>query len=558
MKIKAKLKSKWLWVIVVIILVIVVVGFFNANSKNKVTYTTVEAVMQNIKQTVDVTGTIESADNIDLNFASSGTLKELLVKVGDQVKINQKLASLAAGDTASQVANAQASLDIAKSDLEQLLAGASGEDIKVTEEGVVKAKIAYQKTQDDLADLAKTRDQAMTDLKATTLDTMHNKYFIAQYALDIVYDVIMDNEADTYLYVSNVSYLTAAKNYYDSSKVKYNNFAGLLAKAEQTESQEDILKAADYFKDTLDEISKTLTKTFDVMLVTVVNSEYTTTAISNFKTSLNTQSAAINAAISAVQTDISNLRTQDLYYQTQITAYNNNVASALNNLNLAQAQLDLKKAPPRSFEIEAARARVRQAQANLSKYLNDFAETTIKAPVDGIITKINFDLGEKTSLAEPVISMIGLSQLQIEVDVPESDISKIMVGDNVEITLGALSNDRVFKGTVTFIDPASTVIDGVVYYKVKVTFNEKDETIKSGMTADLVIATATKENVLAIPSRAIIYREGKKYVQVLGNDDKRVTEKEVSIGLIGDDGMAEVLSGVQVSEKVITFTKQGK
>lgn len=557
MKIKGKLKSKWFWIILVIVLIVGVVVFKN-NSKNKVTYTTVKAAVQNIKQTVDVSGTIESADNIDLNFASAGTLRELLVKVGDQVKANQKLAALASGDSTSQVASAQAALQIAKSNLDKLLAGASTQDLKVTEEQVATAQIAYQKAQDDLVSLKSTRDQTMFDLRTTALNTMDNKYFIAQYALDVVYDAILDNEAGAYLYVSNSSSLDQAKIYYNTAKGEYDNLGNYLAKAEQTKSQEDILAAADYFKLTLDDISKALTKTFDVMLVAVVNGEYTETVISTFKSSINTQSTAINTAISTIQTDASNLRTKDLYYTTQITAYENTVSSTLSSLNLVKAQLDLKKAPPRDFEIEAAKAQVRQAQATLSRYLSDLADTIITAPVDGIITKINFDLGERTSLAEPVISMIGLSQLQIEVDVPESDISKIRVSDNVDITLSALSNDKIFKGTVTFIDPASTVIDGVIYYKVKVIFNEKDEAIKSGMTADLIIATEAKDNVLAIPSRAVIYREGKKYVQILSQDDKKVTEKEVTIGLIGDDGMAEVLSGVQTGENIITFTKQGK
>ena len=106
-------------------------------------------------------------------------------------------------------------------------------------------------------------------------------------------------------------------------------------------------------------------------------------------------------------------------------------------LDLAKAKLELKKTPARDFEIAEAEADLRSAQATLNRYLSDLAETVIRAPVAGLITDINFDKGEQTSLSEPIISMIGLSKMQIEVDVPESDITKIEIGDQVDITLDA-------------------------------------------------------------------------------------------------------------------------
>jgi len=150
--------------------------------------------------------------------------------------------------------------------------------------------------------------------------------------------------------------------------------------------------------------------------------------------------------------------------------------------------------------------------------------------------------------------MIGLSTMQIEVDVPESDITKLAVGDQVAITLDAFSSDDKFLGTVTFIDPAATNIDGVVYYTTKVSFNEKDDRIKSGMTADLTISTDSKEGVLVVPSRAVIYREGKKYVQTYQNSI--LNEVEVTTGLRGDGGLTEIIGGLEEGIDVVTFIKK--
>lgn len=535
-----------------------IIGFvvFKNSSKQESNYVTAQATVEDLEQTVEVTGSVESADDIDLNFSGIGTLAVLSVEVGDEVKAGTRLAALSAGDVASQVNNARAALDLARSDLDKLLAGASDQDIEVTEKEIASAQATYQSAQDKLENLKQTREQEIANLRDTGLNTLNNKYFVAQYSLDVVYDAIMDAEADGFLYVSNVTTLSNAKANYNKSIQMYTQAKTFIDIANETKAEADVLTALDYFQDTLEQVSATLTNTFDVMLVTVINTEYTETVVSAFKTSISTQSTAISTAISSVQTDAGNLRSQSLYYQTQIINAQNDINSSLAALNLVEAKLALKKEPPRDFDIAAKQAQVRQAEATLSRYLSDLSDTVINAPVDGIVTKINFDVGETTSSAKPVISMIGISSMQIEVDVPESDITKLKIGDDVSISLDAFSSDEEFHGTVTFIDPAATVIEGVTYYSIKVSFNDKDERIKSGMTADLTIHTARKDGVLVIPSRAVIYRENKKYIQYI-DVSGQLAEKEIETGLRGDGGMIEVVSGLQEGEEVVTYIKNG-
>lgn len=549
------LKNKWLWIIIVVLVIIAVVFFQNSSNKES-NYVTAKAEIQDLEQTVEVTGSVESADDIDLNFTSAGTLSELNVAVGDEVKSGDRLAALSAGNISSQVANARAAVDLAQSELNRLLAGASDQDLEVTKKEVANAKVSYQSAIDKLSNLEQTRDQDMTNLREEALNLLADKHFVAQYSLDIVYDAIMDSEADDWLYVSNLNTLTNAKQNYNLALNMYNESDNLINIASQTQTDADILTALDYFGETLSQVSETLTNTFDVMVVTTVNSEYTETVINAFKTSISTQSTAVSTAISAVQDDSGTIRSKSISYKTQTINAQNDINSALSALNLAEARLELKKAPPRDFEIAAQEAKLRQAQANLSRSLSDLSDTIIKAPVDGIITTINFDVGENTSMSKPIISMIGLSSMQIEVDVPESDITKLEVGDEVSITLDAFSSEEEFLGTVTFVDPAATIIDGVTYYSVKVSFNEKDERIKSGMTADLTIHTDSKDGVLVVPSRAVIYREGSKYVQVLDSAGQ-LDEKEVETGLRGDGGMMEIVSGLAEGEEVVTYIKNG-
>ena len=142
---------------------------------------------------------------------------------------------------------------------------------------------------------------------------------------------------------------------------------------------------------------------------------------------------------------------------------------------------------------------------------------------------------------------------EIEVDVPETDVVKTKTSDKAVISFDALGSDIKFDGVVMSIEPASTDIQDVVYYKVKVSINDNSSgMIKSGMTANILINTNKRDNVLFVPSRAILNRTGidQKYVRVLGQDGL-VTEKNVSLGLKGDDSKTEIVSGLIDGEVVV-------
>jgi len=547
----SKLKNKW--VILTIVILIIVLVIFIKNKEEKVNYITELSKITNLSETVEVTGSIESADDIDLNFSMTGTLYNVLVNVGDEVYVNQRLAYLSAGSKSALVESARAGVSIAESRLDALLAGASNQDVNVVKEEVESAEISYNTALNSLMNLKSTRDQELNSLNHSGLNSLDDKYFIGQYALDIVYDAIIDQDAGNYLYVSNSSLFNQAKSKYHIAKNSYQDVVTYINIANETEEDLDVITALDEMEKVLEDISTSLTYAFDTMLVTITNSEYTETIINNFKTSINAQMTTVNTGVSNISTASSELSSKILYYENAIIEAEDAISLALSNLNLTKAKLELKKTPARDFEIAEAEADIRSANATLNRYLSDLSETVIKAPVAGIITEVNFDKGEQTSLSKPVISMIGLSNMQIEVDVPESDITKLKVNDEVDITLDAFSSEDLFRGTITFIDPAATVINEVIYYKVKVSFNELDERIKAGMTADLIISTNSKDNILVVPSRSIIHREGSKYIQVLENGSLK--EKPVVTGLKGDDGLVEIISGIEENEEVITFIK---
>ncbi len=201
----------------------------------------------------------------------------------------------------------------------------------------------------------------------------------------------------------------------------------------------------------------------------------------------------------------------------------------------------------RDASVAAARAVFDIANINLAK-------STLISPVNGIITEVNNKPGEVlgTGVIKETFSRVMSLDMIVESKVPESDIVKLKLGQHVKITFDALTLDDIFDGEIIEIDPASTTIQDVVYYTIKLKINNPDVRVKPGMSANVDISTAEKHNVVIAPLRAVKSEEKKKYVDVLQADN---TTKKVYVetGLEGDEGMVEIRSGLSGGEKVVTF-----
>lgn len=207
---------------------------------------------------------------------------------------------------------------------------------------------------------------------------------------------------------------------------------------------------------------------------------------------------------------------------------------------------------------DAQMAKIRSAEAGIVSTQAQIRDTQMFSPIDGVILKRNVDPFETTvaNSPTPVFTVGDPNNLIIETEVPESDIIKIQLGQNANVTFDALPVEDVFAAQVMEIDPDSTVVQDVVNYRIKLKLAKLDERIKPGMTANIDVKTAEKNNVLMIPMRAVKIDGIQKYTEVLVDEKNNIVErKNVTVGLEGDEGMVEVTSGLNGGEKVVTFTK---
>lgn len=574
------LKSKIFWVVVVLL-----VGggsYLVFKPKPGTVYTTEKVQQGLLEQTVSVTGSVKGASEISLNFESMGTIAKINVIKGEQVTAGQVLAQLSAQAQQNAVSEALANLQASEAQLNKLVSGASSMDIKISEESLKNAEIAYQNRVNDLANLKNklTADEkqyenslqsaqvSLVNARDSALSTMSNELFDGEIALNRIKEILDRDDA---------KYTLGAKNSYSKTvaEISRTQAAGSVAAAKQklntakiSLTDTDISSALQEAISSLLEVSGALSDIYDVLINTPASTDYTQTEIDADKANIRTDQATISASISGVQTARSswesartavataanNLNSFLASKDSQVATAEGAVNSAKGAWDLSQAQHEQLLSPARSEDIDLQRARVAQSRAALQRAQVALDLMTIKAPVAGVITRVNYEVGEKADLAKPVLSLLGNSGLEIEVDIPESDIAKISVGQVAHITLDAFGEQK-FAGHVTIIDPAETRIQDVVYYRLKVTFDQSDERIKPGMTANIDIATASVENALYIPARAV-KENGGKYVEVLVNNE--AIRKNVETGLRGDGGLIEILSGLSTGEEVITFKQEPK
>lgn len=220
--------------------------------------------------------------------------------------------------------------------------------------------------------------------------------------------------------------------------------------------------------------------------------------------------ATVDSDISNMNTALTNLSTAQQAIASQKVSNQTDINFAENTLNKAEDDLARTRATPREIDIAIYRAKVEKAQASMVELQQKLNDAVLTAPFSGVVAKIDVKIGEVvTAGSSPVVSLISISKFQIDMDVPEADIGKINLGDPAFISLDAFPEES-WPGQVAEIEPAETLIGGVVYYRITVVFDEIDKRVRSGMSADITIETDKRESVLFIPYRAILFKAGKK------------------------------------------------
>ncbi len=227
-----------------------------------------------------------------------------------------------------------------------------------------------------------------------------------------------------------------------------------------------------------------------------------------------------------------------------------------------------------SFEIsqathEAIIYQIRQAQASLESTLDMLSKTVYNSPIDGIITSLRVEEGEIAMIGTMnnpgtvLMTIADLSVMEVEVDVDETDVISLSLGQKADIRIDALP-DRVLQGKVTEI--GSSALQKAVTteeskdFKVVVTLEDPPESLKPGLSASADIITAERKDVLAVPISSLVLKEKDNGEDKEKNGqeegvyiikDSRAKFQAVKKGILGEL-MLEIISGLDEGQEIAT------
>lgn len=527
-KLKIKNKKRFVLILLGVVVVLAIAGGIVAGQMNKpLPYEFIIASKQTVIQEVSVTGKVKPAQSVELAFERGGKIKSAPVQIGDIVEAGQVLASLDTSELQAQKEQAEANLENQEAQLAQLQKGTRPEEINIAKNAVDNAQKTLTETKNKtVSDLAHLYD----DVK----DTLNDAYVKADDAVNKQTQELFSNgntnNPQLTFYCSSYQLVIDSQ----TKKILANN--SVINLKENNNSLEKALIDLSQISDFLNTIDSALSNA----------SGLSASTISTYKGYVNTGRTNINTALTNV-----NALKQSI--SSQVITNQQNITTAQNSLESAQKNLELKQAGATSEQIQSQDSQVKAAQANVNNISAQIAKAALKAPIAGIITKQEAKPGEISQAGAVTVSLISQAEFEIEANIPEADIAKVKLGDNAKTTLDAYGADVEFQAKITKIDPAETVLEGVPTYKTTLQFTQKDERIKSGFTANIDILTNQKENVLAVPYRAVITKNGEKIIKVVV--DEKITEVKVILGLRGSDGNVEIIEGINEGDKIITFEK---
>lgn len=178
---------------------------------------------------------------------------------------------------------------------------------------------------------------------------------------------------------------------------------------------------------------------------------------------------------------------------------------------IARSDLDTSETNYQSAkaQVNVGKAQVEQARASLQLARTNLQYTRILSPVDGMVISRNVDVGQTVaaSFQTPTLFNIAqdLTQMQIDTNIDEADIGKIVVGQPVQFSVDAYP-DIVFNGKVSEIRSAPTTVSNVVTYVVVIKVDNPEFKLKPGMTANVTIIIDQKQGVLKIPNAALRFK----------------------------------------------------
>lgn len=489
---------------------VVIVGGYFLFFRHSPVYKFVTVQRGSITELVSLTGNTIPQQSVSLSFGSSGVISHTYSDLGKSVQVGQVLAELNMSDLSAGLNQAQANVVAQQAKLEGLQTGARPEDV-----ALYKQKYA--------------------DASSALIIAMNNAYLQAESAVLNHVDTLFTNSTTV-----NPIIKVSTQSWNEERSIETDR----LIAGEKLKKWKEALTSLNSLSDdkSINDVRNAgkeviqFTSGFINRLGTIVGnlnpnaSNLSQADIDTYRTSVNTAAQTVSSGASSEQT-------------------------AYAAWTSASQTLISQESGSKPEDINAQIAVVKSAQASVDSALAKIINAQIRAPISGTITQFDAKVGQFASPGTTLVSIMSDTGYEIDAGVSEVDVGKVSVGDIVSMTLDAFPNET-FAGTVFYLAPAETNVQGVVSYKIKISFDKPDARLKSGLTANIDIQTNRKDEVLMLPQYAILQNNQGNFVSVIENGV--VKQNPVKLGIQDQKGNVEIVSGVTEGEQVLNIGLKAK
>jgi multidrug resistance efflux pump len=466
---------------------------------------------------IQVAGTVEPANTVDLSFGIGGPVVKVTKIIGDRVSAGEVIAEVSNGALKAKYNQAAALVASQKAKLADLESGTDTAAINLIEAQISKDNDAVSSDTTDLGAIL-TEDYSVAD------DSIHDKvddFFTSPYTanpqlaftdtdpsastLESGRAEVEDRLAD----LQNLASTTAASiASFASVNQADNNFDNNSDSNPENnpDSSPNSGPASTSAANVSGTISSTISPTISATVSSASTAASTISATSNsvnddlaeIKLFLDNVALTINAltpggsgvsqaTIDTWKSDLSTARTNVDDSITATLAADDKLQNAEDTLTVDQQQLSADQNANVATAIASQKTAVSEAEAALAKVNAELAATYIISPIDGLVTRQDARLGQNAPANTTLVSIASDSKYQIATVVPASDASRITVGENANVELDAYGPNVVFGAVVVGISPTETAGQETTTLQ----FEASDDRIKSGMTAAITISSSS-------------------------------------------------------------------
>lgn len=515
-KLAASLRRHLKVIIPVFLVIVIAVVVVFRTQKTTDTYTEETVQVRNVATYLTFSGNVEAVSDATIKPKVSKTVTAVNVSIGDEVKKGDVIATLDDSEIQRSIKKQEASLsntelnnfysirdsqkkyDNYKADLEN----GQNSQIMSAANSVENARTSYEQAKETYE---RNKMELENNMDSSVI-SFNQKVASAKQALDDANQDYADNEAKIRGYDKG---LANAESIYGEDSSEAANAQKELESAE--EKSDSLQKAIDNAQTNYDN------------------------AVNDLLMSYYTSNVNLNS-------DYENMQQKYTAYQQAQASYEIAVKSAGETL---QDYAD-------SLGKTQATSNTTTATVELDALYDQLEDYKITAPIDGVITVLNINVGDSASTSDTAAEVTNYDKMKVQIKIDEDNISALDNGTEVTVSVDALN--KTYKGTIENMSKKATVSNNVSYFTADVTFDADDD-IRSGLSAEVKYLLNGVENVVSVSMSALNYNTDNTAYVLVGGNASNAQQRNVTLG-ISNGTYVEIKDGLAEGETVLV--KQSK